>query len=376
MIIVNSGIINPVDLNDTLKVRYFPSLVALSNRTLLLTCRTGSEKISDDGIIQMFRSSDNGAMWKGPEIPFELITVDGVHGSYHLCYVTELEPGHLLAACMWIDRESYPNKPLFNPDTEGSLPKAILLSDSYDFGNTWTPLRKVEFSDEIGPPGLTNPVIKLTDGTLAMSIETNKAYTDSTKWDQKAIIFFSSDAGKTWGNPVTSAYDPKGRIFNWDQRIGVAHNGTIAAFLWTYDSQTAKYLNVHRRLSLDGGKSFSPPEDLGFADQPGHPAVLDDGRVLLAWVDRFGSNSIRARIAPEIDKPFDPETEIEIHNQNILHSKTAQSDTTGELLEDICCWTYGLPYAEVLPDGDVMVVYYAGDSNTMNIHFSRIYVNI
>ncbi len=104
--------------------------------------------------------------------------------------------------------------------------------------------------------------------------------------------------------------------------------------------------------------------------------LIGVGRVLLAWVDRFGSNSIRARIAPEIDKPFDPETEIEIHNQNILHSKTAQSDTTGELLEDICCWTYGLPYAEVLPDGDVMVVYYAGDSNTMNIHFSRIYVNI
>ena len=38
-----------------------------------------------------------------------------------------------------------------------------------------------------------------------------------------------------------------------------------------------------------------PPTDLGFADQPGHPAMLADGSVVMAWVDRFGTRSIRAR---------------------------------------------------------------------------------
>ena len=42
------------------------------------------------------------------------------------------------------------------------------------------------------------------------------------------------------------------------------------------------------------------------------------------------------------------------------------------MLEDIAFFTYGLPYAEALPDGDVMVVYYAGDSACMNIYYCRV----
>ena len=370
--IVDSGIIRPVGPAETLRVRTFPSLVVLSDGTLLTVCRAGSKKDSDDGIIEVFRSSDNGATWSEPTIPFGPTKVEGVRGSYHLCYMTELESGHLLAACLWVDRESYPGRPLFNPDTEGCLPMAILLSDSYDFGNTWTPLRKVSLPADIGQPSLTNPLIKLANGSLAMSIETNKTYTDSSKWYQKVLFFFSPDGGKTWGKPVTTGCDPTGRIFNWDQRVGVAHDGTIATFLWTYDSETKKYLNIHRRLSPDNGESWSEAEDLGFADQAGHPAVLDDGRVVLCRVDRFHSHSIRARLASSLDGLFDPETEIEVYRHQILNRKGTKSDTTGEMLEDMNFWTYGLPYAEVLPDGNVMVVYYAGDTKTMNIHWSRI----
>ena len=370
--IVDSGIIRPFGPGETLRVRTFPSLVVLSDGTLLAACRAGSTKDSDDGIIEIFRSSDNGATWSEPAIPFGPTNVEGVRGSYHLCYMTELQAGHLLAACLWIDRETFPGKPLFNPDTEGCLPMAILLADSYDSGKTWTPLRKVSLPDDIGPPSLTNPLIKLANGSLAISIETNKTYTDSSKWHQKVLFFLSPDAGKTWGNPVTTGCDPTGRIFNWDQRVGVAHDGTIAAFLWTYNSETKKYLNIHRRLSTDNGESWSEAEDMGFTDQAGHPAVLNDRRVVLCWVDRFHSHSIRARLASSIDGPFDPETEIEVYRHEILDRKGTKSDTTGDLLEGMNFWTYGLPYAEVLSDGDVIVVYYAGDTKTMNVHWARI----
>lgn len=372
MHIVDSGIISPVGPNEPLRVRTFPSLLVLSDGTLLASCRAGSNKDSIDAIIQMFRSSDNGASWSEPTIPFAPMKIEEVCGSYRLCYITELEAGHLLAACMWVDRDSYPGRPLFNADTEGCLPMAILLSDSYDFGHTWTPLRKISLPPEIGPPSLTNPLIKLGSGSLAMSIETNKTYRDSSKWYQKVVLFFSSDAGKTWRYSVTAGCDPTGRIFNWDQRLGVAPEGTIAAFLWTYNSEAKRYLNIHRRLSSDDGKSWSEAEDLGFADQAGHPAVLDDGRVVLCWVDRFDSHSIRARLALSIVGPFDPKTEIVVYGHEVRDKKDAKSDTTGDMLEDMGFWTYGLPYAEVLPDGDVMVVYYAGDSTTMNIHWSRV----
>lgn len=369
MRVIDSGIINSIGLGKTLQVRTFPSLVVLSDGTLLAVCKAGSKKDSDDGTIEMFRSSDNGATWSGPEMPFEPAKVDGLRGSYHLCYMIELEAGHLLASCMWVDRESYPGKPLFNPETEGCLKMAILLSYSYDFGKTWTTWRKVSLPDEIGPPSLTNPLIKLSDGTLAMSIETNKHYTDSFPWRQKVMFFFSRDAGKTWRDEVITGYDPTGRIFNWDQRVGVSNDGTIAVFLWTYDSKTKAYLNIHRRLSSDDGKTWSEAEDIGFADQAGVPAVLDDGRVVLCWVDRFGSHSIRARAASSISGNFDADTEIEIYHHDLPDKKT---NTTGETLEDMGFWTYGLPYAGVLPDGDVMILYYGGDETTMNIHWARV----
>ncbi|MCK5803879.1 MAG: exo-alpha-sialidase [Lentisphaeria bacterium] len=372
MRILDSGTISTIGTTETLRVRTFPSLVALSDGTLLVACKAGSNKDSDDGTIEMFRSSDNGTTWSGPTIPFAPTKVDGLRGSYALCYMTELESGHLLAACMWVDRESYPGKPLFNPDTEGCLPMAILLSDSYDFGNTWTALRKVPLPDEIGPPSLTNPLIKLASGSLLMSIETNKPYTDGSKWHQKVVFLPSRDAGKTWEEAVSAVYDPTGRIFNWDRRVGVAHDGTIATFLWTYDSEVKTYLNIHRRLSSDDGATWSEAEDLGFADQAGPPAVLANGSMVLCWVDRFGSRSIRARFASSVDEGFDQNTEIEIYHHELPDKREAKTVTTGETLEDMGLWTYGLPYAATLPDGNVLIVYYAGNHTTMNVRWCRI----
>jgi hypothetical protein len=120
------------------------------------------------------------------------------------------------------------------------------------------------------------------------------------------VLFHSRDYGQTWGTPITAGEDPSGRIFNWDQRLGMAPDGTLGAFVWTYDSVAHRYLNMHRRVSADGGNTWSEAEDLGFADQAGRPAVLPDGRVVLPWVDRFGTRAIRARLAPAIDAPFDP----------------------------------------------------------------------
>ena len=70
---------------------------------------------------------------------------------------------------MWIDRTSIPGKELFNADTEGCLPMKILIADSYDNGNTWSKLRKVQLPKDIGPPSLTNPIMKLPNGKLIMS---------------------------------------------------------------------------------------------------------------------------------------------------------------------------------------------------------------
>lgn len=347
----------------------FGQVVVLHDGTWLAAYRTGSTKDSADETIELVRSNDDGVSWSAPWQPFGATSVQGKLGSLKLCYLTERAPGRLLAAAMWIDRTTYPGQPLFNAETEGCLPMEILLAESSDAGQSWSSWRHIPMPGEIGPASLTNPILKLADGSLAMSIETNKHYLDRTQWYQKVVFFHSTDQGQSWGAPVIAGQDPTGRIFNWDLRCCVAPDGRVATFAWTYDTHTARYLNIHRRISQEHGHSWSAPVDLGIADQAGPPALLTDGRVLLAWVDRFGSHSIRARVAAAVDAPFDPASEVVIYAHG---SAAKQDDTTGDLLAEMGLWSFGLPSATALPDGEVLVVYYAGDKTALNIHWARL----
>lgn len=372
MRVVETGILSRGEPGTPRAALTFPSAVALSGGGLLATLRAGSTKDSQDEAIELYRSDDGGRAWQ----PLGRLTldepIDGSRGTLKLCYLTERAPGHLIAAAMWVDRTSYPGQPLFNPATEGCLPMLIVLADSRDAGATWSPWRVVRTPDDIGPASLTSPLLALHDGRLALSVETNKRYHDAAKWYQRAVLLHSGDGGLSWGEPATAGRDPSGRIFNWDQRLGLAPDGKIGAFVWTYDSNAGVYLNVHRRISADGGLSWSPAEDLGFADQAGRPAVLPDGRVVLPWVDRFGTRSIRARLAPAIDAPFDPAGEVVLYALGDGASRGAGDDSTGALLAEMSLWTFGLPFATALPDGDVLVLYYAGSPEAMDIRWARL----
>jgi hypothetical protein len=373
MKIIKSGKITSAIENTSQAIYTTPSLVVLSNGELLITCRAGSTKDSSDEIIELYRSVDMGTKWTKEKEPFINTIVNGLEGTIKICYLTEIVDGHIIAACMWVDRQSYPGKPLFNNKTEGCLPMKILLADSYDYGKTWAPLREVRMPDEIGPPSLTSPILKLKDGTLGMSIETNKHYHDSSKWYQRVVMFYSDDCGKNWNKQNTIAKDPSGKIFNWDLRVAVSPDGRLVAFSWYYDSEKNKYLNIQRLISNDNGLTWSKHEDLGITDQPSHPAILSDGQILLAWVDRFNSRTIKARIASDLNKPFEGNTELVLYRQEEFSSA---SRNTGELLSEMSLWNFGLPYAEKLPDENVMVLYYAGTNECMDIHWVLINLEI
>jgi hypothetical protein len=351
----------------------FPTVTALADASLLATYSIGSTKDSDDITLELRRSVDGGRTWTDAERPFGSM-VDGMRGSLKVGYITRLDGERLLLCALWIDREAFPGQPLFNPDTEGCLPMAIVLADSPDGGRSWGPWRRVATPDDVGPPSLTSPLLRLPSGRLLLSIESNKTYLDDSRWFQRVVYMASDDDGHTWSRPWTVSQDPSGRIANWDQRTAVAPDGRLVSLTWTYDFDAVAYRHIHRRLSADGGATWTAPEDLGFADQPSRPAILSDGRIALAWVDRYGSRSIRARSAAAIDAPFDASTEVVLFSLDAPPPRTPGSpegDTTAEALVEMGTWSYGLAYAEPLPDGDVAVVHYApgvGDGTDIRWH--------
>jgi hypothetical protein len=372
MKISDRGVLNCGEPGTRHATSTFPTITSLGDGTLLATYRVGTTKDSADETIELRRSDDGGRTWSDPVSPFDA-TVNGTRGSLKLVYITPISEEHLIASALWVDREAFPGKPLFNDKTEGCLPMAILLSDSHDFGRTWTPWRVLPLPEEIGPPSLTSPLLRLPSGRLAVSIETNKSYENTSQWFQRVVYAYSADCGQTWGSPVTICQDPTARIFNWDQRAGVCPDGQLMTFTWTYDRETTCYLNVQRRLSRDEGVTWTAPDDLGFSDQPSRPAILPDGRVVIAWVDRFKSRSIRARLSRGIDAPFLPETEVVLYELEANIPETAAGEgNTGDLLAEMSVWNFGLPFAEALPDGDVIVVYYEGTASSLKASWARL----
>jgi hypothetical protein len=91
-------------------------------------------------------------------------------------------------------------------------------------------------------------------------------------------------------------------------------------------------------------------------------------------VDRFKSRSIRARLAPSVEAAFEAETELVIYAHEAGIAQAPSAATTGAALEEMSLWSFGLPYAEVLPDGDVLILYYAGTARTMDIRWARLHL--
>ena len=377
MRVAGRSTINPADPGTSRAAATFPAFTTLADGSLVATYSIGSTKDSDDLTIELRRSHDGGTTWGDPVTPFETRLL-GRSGSLKVAPITRLDGDRLIVVALWIDREAFPGQPLFNPETEGCLPMTIVVADSVDAGQSWSTWRMVPIPPDVGPPSLTNAIVRFPSGRLLLSVETNKPYLDDSPWFQRVVHLWSDDDGSTWSAPATVVADPTGRIANWDQRGAVAPDGRLASFAWIYDFAAIAYLNIRRRISADEGRTFEEPTDLGFADQPGHPAILPDGRVVLCWVDRFGSRSIRARMAASIDGPFDPDSEIVLYEaaRRGPASGPASNETTGEALVDMRSWSYGLVYADALPGGDVGVVHYApGSAGGIEIRWLRLAVD-
>jgi hypothetical protein len=377
--VVARSTLNPAEPGTPRAAATFPTFTVLADGSLLASYSIGSTKDSDDLTVELRRSNDGGATWDAPVRPFET-TVFGRQGSLKFAPITRLDGDHLIVVCLWIDREAFPGQPLFNPETEGCLPMAILLAESFDAGQSWTAWRTVPMPPEVGPPSLTTGILRFPSGRLVLSVETNKTYLDASPWFQRVVHLWSDDGGATWSTPLTVVADPRGRIANWDQRGAVTEDGRLVSFAWIYDFEAVAYRHIRRRISLDEGRSFGEAVDLGFADQPGHPALLPDGRVVLAWVDRFATRSIRARVAASVDAPFDAASEVtlfEAASPTVTPSSDGSvSATTGDALDDMQAWSYGLCHADTLPNGDVGVVHYApGPTGGIDVRWVRLAVD-
>jgi hypothetical protein len=91
----------------------FCSIVCLADGTLIASARLGSGKDTADGNVALFRSTNSGKTWSGPDMPFKT-DYNGILGCLRAGFLTQLPDNSLIITCAWVDR-SVPGRGLYNP---------------------------------------------------------------------------------------------------------------------------------------------------------------------------------------------------------------------------------------------------------------------
>jgi BNR repeat-like domain len=348
----------------------FPSITRLPSGDLLASWRIGSDKDSADGAIMLARSADSGHMWSppwrlpaGPDAPMP--------GEAHYGPLTALGPDHVLATIMWVDRSNQ-GRPFFHPETEGLLPVRTIFCESYDAGQTWRDYREMDLAPYHSPMPITGPTLKLADGRLACQFEVNKDYEDLRPWRHAAAWKISDDGGRNWPEHVEVANDPAGKLMYWDAGYALRANGFGLAAFWTYDRWSNRDATIHMSSTEDGGRHWSEPWNTDLRGQVARPLLLDDGRLLLVYVDRFHDCGIRAVVSNDFGRTFSGETVVYRHESD--NGEAGSKSTSAEYNQAMNLWTFGRIDALTASDGAVLVVFYAGGSESTSIHCARLVI--
>lgn len=345
----------------------FPHVCQLGNGELLTTFQCGPAKNHMHGAALLARSTDGGTSWSAPTEPFGP-WAQGQGLTVHVAYLSEVQPDRLVANLMLCDHRGDPTLPFFNPDTGGVLPVTIGLSESTDDGHTWSNFRVLhtERFDDVPVP-IMSPIHVTPQGRWLLPFETSKRYDDPSRWYHHAAMITSDDQGCTWGSAQSIAHDPSGSVLYWDHRLAVTDNGQCVDFLWTYDADSTQDRTVHRTVSLDGGRQWSPPEDTGLIGQSAWPVPLDGRQVVVLTVDRYHRKVIKACLSDDLGQTWVEEQVLYQHEK----TPRAKASMNQELVE-MGLWSFGLPCGVRTGVNDILATWYQGDSASTNISWARL----
>ena len=355
------------------RVNAFTGLRRLRSGTIIAGFQCGPAKHATTSTARLCRSTDNGRTWTDLGTPLTT-TLGGVPGSLSSGDVVEIEPGRLRLFTTWFDR-SDPDRPLFDPVTQGILHGRQVWAESTDEGRTWSEWNILPTPGLTGCATTGSPVL-WPDGTLGYAFESYKEYDDLTPGRHAAWLAVSQDGGRTFPDFHRVAVDPAHEILYWDQRVctGREPGGYIALF-WTHNVTEQKDLTVHlRQGSIYDSPADERITDTGISGQISAPLLLADGRLLAFVVDRHRPGTLKLWVSHDggLTWPMSEALLVHRHDEQARLAQTGEQVDFNEYWDDMVKWTFGHPAITLLDGGEVLVAYYAGQPGTLSIHWARI----
>ncbi|OHB55212.1 MAG: hypothetical protein A2Y12_09305 [Planctomycetes bacterium GWF2_42_9] len=335
----------------------FPGCCVLPNGRWIVSFRVASKKdnVSDQRVMFSY-SDDQGKNWSEPYMPFQRRPVDGKDGCFRAAYLSSFGGKRVSAAIFWIDATDLA-RPFFNEKNGGLIDTRLFISWSEDCGETWSDPSIVDTMPYNVPTPVTGYCLNMPNGEIACQFETYNEYDATCPWKFRSVMMFSSDGGRTWPRHVVVL--PAERIYGWDQRISLLKDGSLIDMFWTYDNVTSTYLNIHSCKSVDGGYTWSKLWDTGIPGQPGLALSTLDGRLVVPYVDRTNSPAIRMRESQDDGRTWSKISEITLYDPSI-ECQTLVKKQMNDVWIELEKYSVGLPAPAILPDGKMLIVYYAG----------------
>jgi hypothetical protein len=142
---------------------------------------------------------------------------------------------------------------------------------------------------------------------------------------------------------------------------------------WTHDPATGQDLPVHISWGSPDGRRWSAPESTGLPGQHCQPIAVGGNRLVAVYARRREAPGIRAIVSRDFGRTWDKATETVLYASALgAEAGEAGPRREGDLWDDMVAWRFGHPRGVLLPDGSVLVVYYAGDDETKSARWARL----
>lgn len=365
MKIIERGVVYDGSANFETRVASFPGLTRLQDGRILAWARTGNSKDSADENVAIMQSSDEGKTWT--PLPHNISTsLHGKAGSLRIAHLVETRPGHLLMVVSWIDRTD-PTAPVSNPKTAGILPMHMILFRSPDAGLTWSEAEDITELSPFIQPELSGPIIALQEpGHFLIPTENQKHYDDPNPMPERAYALLSRDYGETW-NEWAMISDRSPQYKQWCNRLGrFPESGELVCSSWTFDDATQEDLPIHLIFGSADGTEWQEPVSTGIQGQLSTPFPLDEETLLLGYVHRHQPASIRLVRSFDRGKTWGEELIVFSGEQN-APTDGGGGDLT-EYYKFMIDYTFGWNPMLRLNNGNVLMIYFAGSPESINIH--------
>lgn len=339
---------------------WHPTLVLLGGDELFATFDLASAVESIDYRTYSSRSLDNGQTWTEPQ---RVIPDGDDRMQRHTIRISRLRDSTLVAMGMrrYLEDE---DEDVFNRETFGAKPMELFLLRSHDSGQTWEGPSIVQ-PPVGGPLEACHAIVELADGRWLYPTSTLRHWNGEAPNGVKAVTFVSHDQGNSWTEclDVLDSFD-RG-IVHFESSVIQLPDNRLLAVSWAFNDQSGKSEPLPYTISQDG-QTFGPARPTGLNGETSKLLSLGDDRVLCVY-RRFDKPGLWANLVR-----IEGDEWINLDEVPLWQGAESKMLGDGASADELAGLAFGFPQPHLLPDGNVMVLFWCCEDCVHNIRWLRV----